>query len=87
MTILSIVWTIGILLLVAYTVISYWRLHREIDGTCVRSAPVVMTQHVDSIDITMRERRENGVSVGTDIQIETNLYGGSLLTYFAHPEN
>lgn len=58
-----------------------------IDGTCVRSAPVVMTQHVDSIDITMRERRENGVSVGTDIQIETNLYGGSLLTYFAHPEN
>ena len=35
MTILSIVWTIGILLLVAYTVISYWRLHREID-TAVR---------------------------------------------------
>ena len=31
MTILTIVWTIGILLLVAYTVISYWRLHREID--------------------------------------------------------
>ena len=35
MTILSIVWTIGILLLIAYTVISYWRLHREID-TAVR---------------------------------------------------
>ena len=35
MTILTIVWTIGILLLVAYTVISYWRLHREID-TAVR---------------------------------------------------
>ena len=31
MNILSIVWTIGILLLIAYTVISYWRLHREID--------------------------------------------------------
>lgn len=35
MTIFSIVWTIGILLLIAYTVISYWRLHREID-TAVR---------------------------------------------------
>ena len=35
MNILSIVWTIGILLLIAYTVISYWRLHREID-TAVR---------------------------------------------------
>ncbi len=58
-----------------------------IDGTCVRSAPIVMTQSVDSIDITMRERRENGASVGTDIQIETNLYGVSLLTYFAHPAN
>lgn len=36
---------------------------------------------------SMRERREDGASVGTDIQIETNQYGGSLLTYFAHPEN
>ena len=35
MTILTIVWIIGILLFVAYTVISYWRLHREID-TAVR---------------------------------------------------
>ena len=58
-----------------------------IDGTCVQSAPVVMTQYVDSIEISMRERREDGASVGTDIQIETNQYGGSLLTYFAHPEN
>ena len=31
MTILTIVWIIGILLLVAYTIISYRRLHREID--------------------------------------------------------
>ena len=31
MTILTIVWTIGILLLVAYTVISYWRLRRKVD--------------------------------------------------------
>ncbi len=35
MTILTIVWIIGILLLVAYTIISYRRLHREID-TAVR---------------------------------------------------
>ena len=35
MTILTIVWTIGILLLGAYTVISYWRLRRKVD-TAVR---------------------------------------------------
>ena len=35
MTILTMVWTIGILLLVAYTVISYWRLRRKVD-TAVR---------------------------------------------------
>lgn len=58
-----------------------------IDGTGVRSTPVVMTQFVDSIEIFMRDRRENGASVGTEVQIETNLYGGSLLTYFEHPEN
>ena len=58
-----------------------------IDGACVKSAPVVMTQYVDSIDIIMRDRREDGTSVGTDIQIETNQYGGSLLTYFEHPES
>ena len=33
--IITIVWTIGILLLVAYTVISYWRLRRKVD-TAVR---------------------------------------------------
>ena len=58
-----------------------------IGGACVKSAPVVMTQYVDSIEITMRDRREDGTSVGTDIQIETNQYGGSLLTYFEHPES
>ena len=58
-----------------------------IDGVCVKSAPIVMTQYVDSIEITMRDRREEGTSVGTDIQIETNQYGGSLLTYFEHPED
>lgn len=57
-----------------------------IDGRCVQSAPVVMTQYVDSIDISMRERREGSAVIGTDVQIETNQYGGSLLTYFEHPE-
>ena len=58
-----------------------------IDGTCVKSTPVIMTQYVDSIEITMTERRESESTVGTDIQIETNQYGGSLLTYFEYPEN
>ena len=58
-----------------------------VDGTCVKSAPVVMTQFVDTIEISMRDRREEGISAGTDIQIETNQYGGSLLTYFEHPES
>lgn len=58
-----------------------------VEGICVKSAPVVMTQFVDSIKISMRDCREEGGSVGTDIQIETNQYGGSLLTYFEHPES
>lgn len=58
-----------------------------IDGTCVQSESVVMTQYVDSIEISMTEHRKDFASVGTDIQIETNQYGGRLLTYFAHPEN
>ena len=59
-----------------------------IDGTCVRSAPVRLTQDVDTIEITMRDRREkDGTPVGTDIQIETDQTGGSFLTYFAHPKD
>lgn len=59
-----------------------------IDGTCVRSAPVRLRQDVDTIEITMRERREEDwTPVGTDIRIETDQHGGSLLTYFAHPKN
>lgn len=57
------------------------------NGTCVKSAPVTLTQYADAIDITMCERRENEVTVGTEIAIETYQHGGSLLTYFAHPEN
>ena len=58
-----------------------------INGTCVRSAPVVMTQFVDSIHITVRDRWEVGEKIGTEINIETNQYGGSLTTYFPYPEN
>ena len=58
-----------------------------INGTCVTSAPVVMTRFVDSIHITVRDRWEAGEMVGTEIDIETNQYGGSLTTYFPVPEN
>lgn len=57
------------------------------NGTCVRSAPVVMTQFVDSVSVTIRDRWDKGKMVGTDIHIETNQYGGSLETYFPCPEN
>jgi len=56
-------------------------------GTCVRSAPVAMTQFVDSVSVTIRDRWDGGATVGTDIHIETNQYGGSLETYFPYPEN
>ena len=58
-----------------------------IKGSCIRSAPVGMNQLVDSIHITVRDRWEGSMTVGTDIHIETNQYGGSLTTYFPYPEN
>jgi beta-lactamase regulating signal transducer with metallopeptidase domain len=57
------------------------------NGTCVRSAPVVMTQFVDSIHITVRDRWDAGTKVGTEINVETNQYGGTLTTYFPYPED
>lgn len=48
MTILTIVWTIGILLLVAYTVISYWRLHREIDTAVRYKDNILQSENVSS---------------------------------------
>ena len=48
MTILTIVWTIGILLLVAYTVISYWRLHREIDTAVRYKDNIFQSENVSS---------------------------------------
>ena len=48
MTILSIVWTIGILLLIAYTVISYWRLHREIDTAVRYKDNIFQSENVSS---------------------------------------
>ena len=56
------------------------------NGTCVRSAPVVMTQFVDSIYVTLRERWEGVKPVGMEIAIVTNQYGGSLTIYFPYPE-
>ena len=57
------------------------------NGTCVRSAPVVMTEFADSIHITVRDWWDAGTKVGTEINIETNQYGGSLITYFPYPED
>ena len=48
MTILTIVWTIGILILVAYTVISYWRLHREIDTAVRYKDNIFQSENVSS---------------------------------------
>lgn len=57
------------------------------NGTCVKSSPVVLTNEVDEINILMDVRREDNSPVGVDIQVDTNEYGGSLITYFAFPEN
>jgi len=57
------------------------------NGTCVKSSPIVLTNEVDEINILMNVRRENNSPVGVDIQVDTNEYGGSLITYFAFPEN
>ena len=58
-----------------------------VDGTCIRSAPLTMDQHVEEIQILASARRENGSMVGTDIQIETGENESSLITYFAFPED
>ena len=55
-------------------------------GVCVRSGPVAMSQYVDQIEITMEERREDDKRIGTEIEITTNQYGGSLLTYYPVPK-
>ena len=48
MTILTIVWIIGILLLVAYTIISYRRLHREIDTAVRYKDNIFQSENVSS---------------------------------------
>ena len=48
MTILTIVWIIGILLLVAYTIISYRRLHREIDTAVHYRDNIFQSENVSS---------------------------------------
>lgn len=57
------------------------------NGTCTKSTPAVLTSEVDEINILLDVRRENGHSVGVDIQVDTNEHGGSFITYFAFPEN
>ena len=48
MTILTIVWIIGILLLATYTVISYWRLNREIDTAVHYKDNIFQSENVSS---------------------------------------
>ena len=48
MTILTIVWIIGILLLVAYTVISYWRLRRKVDTAVHYRDNIFQSENVSS---------------------------------------
>ena len=55
-------------------------------GECIQSAPVPMTRFVEEIDIRMTPRREDGAYTGVDVQIDTDQYGGTLMTYFALPE-
>lgn len=52
-----------------------------VNGTCIPSAPVAFSGYVDEIGIRISERREKGQIIGMDVQVETNEYGGSLLTY------
>lgn len=56
-------------------------------GECVRSAPVSLTSLAKEIQYFVNFRTTDGVSTGVEIQVETDQYGGSLLTYFAFPEN
>ena len=48
MTILTIVWIIGILLLATYTVISYWRLHRKVDTAVRYKDNIFQSENVSS---------------------------------------
>lgn len=57
-----------------------------VKGVCVRSSPVAIAQEDDTLELILRERREDGASIGTEIQLQSRPHGGSLLTYFAHPE-
>ena len=56
-------------------------------GECVRSAPISLTSLAKEIQCFVNFRTTDGVSTGVEIQVETDQYGGSLLTYFAFPEN
>lgn len=53
------------------------------DGECVRSAPVTFTRYIQQLQILTQFDRENG---SVNIQMDTDQYGGSLLTGFQLPE-
>ena len=49
----------------------------------VRSSPVSFTRYIEELGIQTQFDRENG---SVQIQIDTDQYGGSLLTSFQLPE-
>ncbi len=53
------------------------------DGEVVRSSPVSFTRYIEELGIQTQFDRENG---SVQIQIDTDQYGGSLLTSFQLPE-
>lgn len=57
------------------------------NGECVRSSSVALTQYVEELHILMNIRHDGERQSGVDIQIDTDEYGGSLLTYFAFPDD
>lgn len=54
------------------------------DGECVRSSPVTFTRFIEELSIQTGFDRENG---SVNIQIDTDQYGGSLLTGFQLPDD
>ena len=48
MTVLTIIWVIGMLLLVSYTAISYWRLHRKVNTAVLYRDNIFQSENVSS---------------------------------------
>lgn len=56
------------------------------DGDGIREAPLTLTQYAEELRISMSLRYEEQRPVGVDVQLSTDLYGGSQLCYFPFPD-